>query len=221
MGMIHIQTELLDREDLDIYSKMCCIYLVQAAQKEQEKPLTLKAIAKKMGCTQATAEKALGNLVEKGLLIADTGSLSPELQVESQRVRKKDRQSPTATFKPFDDARKVPVAEKLKQLRVFIHEPVTDGTLKIILNMASGEVERVKSAYGRAAREKPADVLEALMEMLQHDGELSAAEVPKAEQPASAPEAKCEALEPETRQVITQINQKRIAELYSNSKRKK
>lgn len=62
---------------------------------------------------------------------------SPEGQPEERhRIRKRDRQSPAATFKAFDAPARLSPAEQLKALRDFIREPVSDGTLRIILNTA-------------------------------------------------------------------------------------
>ncbi len=224
--MIAISTELLDREDLDLHAKMCCIYLVQAAQLPPEEPLSLDWLARRMGCSPRTVARALGQLKEKGLLIEeapDSREGSPE---ERHRIRKRDRQSPAATFKAFDAPARLSPAEQLKALRDFIREPVSDGTLRIILNTAGGDVERIRRAYRSAAASQVTDTLETLMHLLQQREETAPAPAP--EMPArpegpgprspSTPEP--EPLEPETRQVLTQINQRRIAELYTKSKKK-
>lgn len=234
--MISISTELLDREDLDLHAKMCCIYLVQAAQQPPEEPLSLDWLASRMGCSPRTVARALGQLKEKGLLIEEAPDSTEGQPEERHRIRKRDRQSPVATFKAFDAPARLSPAEQLKALRDFIREPVSDGTLRIILNTAGGDVERIRGAYQSAAASQLSDTLETLMHLLQQREGDSAAQapettaprrpaapaaqpprIPQSPPPAAAEEAP---LEPETRQVLTQINQRRIAELYTKSKKK-
>lgn len=213
MENILISASLLDREDLDIYAKMCCITLARAAQEASGGPLSLEELARRMGCTSRAAGIALEQLIDKGLLIEETALELTELKSEAQRVIRKDRQSPTATFEAFDKPKRSP-KQQLETLRSFIREPATDTTLRIILNMAGGDVEKVRSAYQSAAALQISDTLEALMHTLQQ------ADAPPQPVPTQEPAAPPE-LEPETRQVLTQINQKRIAELYTKNKQKR
>lgn len=223
MDTLTISTSLLDREDLDIYSKMCCIVLARLSQEEQQETLSLEELALRMGCTTRLAGKALEQLIDKGLLIetAEAGEPKPQMR----RVRRKDQESPAVTFEAFDAPQQT-AKQKLESLRAFIREPATDGTLRIILNMAGGDVDRVRKAYQTAAASQFSDTLEALMHALQQGAVPEPAEpkvppvpaVPAEPAPASEGDV---SLEPETRQVLTQINQKRIAELYMKNKRKR
>ncbi len=215
MGTIMINADLLDREDLDIYAKMCCIVLARMAQESPQRPLSLGGLSKLMGCTARVAGKALEQLIDKGLLLEVPLLELPDPKGTPPRVRRKDRQSPAVKFEDFDKPKKN-VKQQLETLRGFILEPATDGTLRIILNMADGDVERVRLAYQSAAATQISDNLETLMNILQQ-GEPEASPLKVVPPPESVPEA---SLEPETRQVLTQINQKRIAELYAKSKRK-
>ncbi len=216
MDTLMISTSLLDREDLDIYSKMCCIILARLAQEEHQDTLSLEELAIRMGCTTRMAGKALEQLIDKGLLIeaAEPHAHEPE----TRRVRRRDQESPTVTFEAFDKPKQTS-KQKLEALRTFIQEPATDATLQIILNMAGGDVERVRTAYQGAAASQISDTLETLMHMLQQGKSGTAA--PKAEPTEAPTTAPTEELKPETRQVLTQINQKRIAELYTKSKKKR
>ena len=237
METIRVSSALLDREDLDIYTKMCCILLVKAAQEERESSLGLEELAGKMGCTVKTAGSALEKLVKKGLLIEEPSLELTELKEEARRVRKKDRLSPAATFEAFDAPPKLSVSKQLEALRTFIHEPATDGTLKIVLNMGQGDIERIKGAYRSAAAMETPDTLDTMMHLLQHPGgtaemetrgtivtPTTVAPIVKKEESAQTvepvKEVPTDGLEPGTRQVITQINQKRIAELYNQGRKK-
>lgn len=215
METILINTDLLDREDLDIYGKMCCVILARLAQEDSPSPLSLEELAKRMGCKVRAAGAALELLIDKGLLIEEPALELAELKTEAQRVRRKDRQSPAVTFQTFDTP-KLSSKQQLEALREFIHEPATDATLRIILNMAGGDVERIRTAYQSAAAAQISDTLEYLMNILQQ-GERDPLPPVAAEPEILEPQA----LEPETRQVLTQINQKRIAELYSKNKQRR
>lgn len=215
METLTISTSLLDREDLDIYAKMCCIILARLTQEEGQKPLTLEDLSLRMGCTTRVAGRALEQLIDKGLLIEEPALQLTELKSEARRVRRRDSDSPAANFETFDKKPKQPLKELLEALRTFIREPATDGTLRIILNMAGDDVERIRTAYQSAAALQISDTLEALMNILQQG------EPVLPENPAPPQTAQVEELEPETRQVLTQINQKRIAELYTKSKQKR
>lgn len=230
MGTIRIASSLLDREDLDIYAKMCCILLAQAAQEDNTEPLTLRRLAQRMGCTLRAAGAALDQLVERGLLIEEAPLELTELKTEARRVRRKDRNSPAVTFEAFDPeaeaavpaAQKPALKEQLEVLRSFILEPVKEGTLKILLNMAGGDTARIRRVYGQVKESDAADVMEALMDALQRqDVLMPEPPEPPGHQPKAGTEPSQEALDTETRQVLTQINQKRIAELYMKSKQKR
>ncbi len=218
MNTVRISSDLLNRDDLDIYAKMCCILLAQAAQEEREAPLGLEDLASRMGCTVRTAGNALDKLIKKGLLIEEPVPELAELKEEARRVRKKDRQSPAATFEEFEAAPKRTLSQQLELLRGIIHEPATDGTLRIILNMADGDIDRIRWAYQAAAAMQIADTLEAMMNLLQN-GENPGIQPEGLPEPEAVTEdPPVVELEPETRNVINQINKKRIAELYGQKK---
>lgn len=64
-----VKNSVVDRDDLNIYEKMCCIVLARYAGKEEyDNLLTSDIIAIKMGTDVGTAKKALLGLIEKGLI---------------------------------------------------------------------------------------------------------------------------------------------------------
>lgn len=64
-----VQNSIIDRDDLTIYEKMCCVVLARYAGKEEfDDLLTSDIIAIKMGVDSSIAKKAVFGLIEKGLI---------------------------------------------------------------------------------------------------------------------------------------------------------
>lgn len=64
-----VKNSIIDRDDLSIYEKMCCVVLARYADKEEfDDLLTSDIIAIKMGVESSLAKKAVFGLIEKGLI---------------------------------------------------------------------------------------------------------------------------------------------------------
>lgn len=64
-----VQNSIVDRDDLNVYEKMCCVVLARYADKEEfDDLLTSDIIAIKMGVDSIVAKKAVFGLIEKGLI---------------------------------------------------------------------------------------------------------------------------------------------------------
>ncbi len=64
-----LHQSIVDRDDLTIYEKMCCVVLARFAGKDEYEDLLSKdIIAMKMGCSNEEAYKAFEGLVRKGIL---------------------------------------------------------------------------------------------------------------------------------------------------------
>lgn len=83
-----VETNLIDRNDLNIYEKMCSVVLARyAGRAEFSNMLNINVIAIRMGCDVKEAEKALNSLIAKKLVtLEDAGTIEPELLVEPQKV---------------------------------------------------------------------------------------------------------------------------------------
>lgn len=215
MSNLIINTALIDRLDLSIQEKMCCIVLARLAMEEKDKPWQIEELAEKMGCTKKEAVKALDKIKKKGLLMQIPEIQLSELESRKPRVIKKPKKAQKPVFEDFETvpAQKQKPREnmqkKIEELQGIVLEPVTENTFRILLNMAGGNVEHIKRRYKElTAQQTHEDVLEALMEELQ--GGKPPVETEKTSEIETSQE---------TKQVITQINQKRIAELYQKSKK--
>lgn len=84
----NVETNLIDRNDLNIYEKMCSVVLARyAGRAEFSNMLNINVIAIRMGCEVKEAEKALSSLIKKKLVtLEDAGTIEPELLIEPQKV---------------------------------------------------------------------------------------------------------------------------------------
>lgn len=91
-SFFNVENNLIDRNDLNIYEKMCSVVLARyAGRSEFSNMLNTQVIAIRMGCSVAEAEKALNSLIEKKLVtLEDAGHIEPEmLSVEAVKVSSK------------------------------------------------------------------------------------------------------------------------------------
>lgn len=90
-NLFQVETNLIDRNDLNIYEKMCSVVLARyAGRAEFSNMLSLKVIALRMGCSEELAEKAMNSLIEKKLvMLEDPDKIEPELLVEPSKINSK------------------------------------------------------------------------------------------------------------------------------------
>lgn len=119
-SFFNVENNLIDRNDLNIYEKMCSVVLARyAGRSEFSNMLNTQVIAIRMGCSVKEAEKALSSLIEKKLVtLEDTEHIEPELlTVEAVKVSSRVIKSEGAS----EMAR---VAENIfEHLEVFEEEP--------------------------------------------------------------------------------------------------
>lgn len=124
-NLFQVETNLIDRNDLNIYEKMCSVVLARyAGRSEFSNMLSLKVIALRMGCSEAQAEKALNSLIEKKLvMLEDSEKIEPELLIEPAKVNSKvirsesvlasePKESPFKHLESFEDDEVKPQKKK-------------------------------------------------------------------------------------------------------------
>lgn len=212
-----LHQSIVDRDDLTIYEKMCCVVLARYAGKNEfEDRLSKDIIAMKMGCSNEDAYRALEGLVEKGIIESeDTDVELNELPQRDSRVIKKEKQNQfeTMRFKELSGTlsassprQENPVTEaKINELQEFIEEVVSDNALRILLNIAEGDVDLIKQKYTIARSSQLNDAIEVLMHELQR-------KTPKIEDVPLE-------LNKDSKEMVSQINQKRISDLYKRHKK--
>lgn len=212
-----LHQSIVDRDDLTIYEKMCCVVLARYAGRDEfEDRLSKDIIAIKMGCSNQEAYKAIEGLIAKGILEHEHTEfeLNELAETESKVIKNQGRQSFEAlkfeelTGKKSSPAPVIenPVTEaKMKELQDLIEEVVSENALRILLNIANGDVELIKRKYQIARSSQLNDVVEVLMHELQR----------------KTPEIKSVPIEidQESQDVVNQINKRRIADLYKKNKK--
>ncbi len=97
MNYFNISTAVVDRTDLTIYEKMACVVMARYANRSQfEGLLNIAVIADKMGVTPAMAQKALDQLVQKGLLTLPEELTMPPLEGRGEVAQTAAEQKPAA-----------------------------------------------------------------------------------------------------------------------------
>lgn len=124
-NLFQVETNLIDRNDLSIYEKMCSVVLARyAGRAEFSNMLSIKVIALRMGCSEELAEKALSSLIDKKLVtLEDPEKIEPELLVEPAKLNSKvirseavqtseTKASPLTHLEPFEEEDPKPVKKK-------------------------------------------------------------------------------------------------------------
>lgn len=159
-SFFNVENNLIDRNDLNIYEKMCSVVLARyAGRSEFSNMLNTQVIAIRMGCTVKEAEKALSSLIEKKLVtLEDTEHIEPEmLAVEAVKVSSRVIKSEGAS----EMAR---VAENIfEHLEVFEEEPKPEKPKrkrkpKEVVKEASTEPETPKNKVEEPKQPAPEEV---------------------------------------------------------------
>lgn len=145
-----VETQIIDREDLNIYEKMCLVAIARYVEYGED--LNYDLLASKIGCSIYKLEEILDSLVKKKLL-----------SLVNQPVEDLE---PDPDFKPikFDN---VKVETLLDQVIALIDEPISSREAKIILSIANNDIEKIKEKYRIAKRSQLSDKVGVLINELQ------------------------------------------------------
>ncbi len=239
----NVTNEIVDRDDLTIYEKMCFVVLARYAGKDEFfDRLSNDIIAMKMGCASHDAEMAIAGLVEKDILEVDAAEFEvTELEPQPSAVIKRDdviaRPMNLPVFESIES--KEQVVPKLNQyqkvglIKKYIKEPIAEREIKIVLNMACGDVDEVKVKYDLVKDWPDGDLVDNLLHALQ--GHMYTEPDAKSDTSVKSPIIESETDPKGTNYVpvedpiverklskvgnFTQINRRRIADLYNKNKK--
>lgn len=204
-----LHESIVDRDDLTIYEKMCCVVLARYIGKDEFKDILSKdIIAMKMGCNNDEAYKAIKGLINKGILEEESEEELASDIVNSKVIREID--SDHVKNIQFTELNSVEIIKentidfeiekKIEEVRDILEEVVSEKAIKILLNIAGGDVDLIKKKYAIAKMSQLNDVMEVLMHELQKkEPKIVKITTDTVEQ---------------TKNIPNQINQKRITELY-------
>ncbi len=139
MNYFNISTQIVDRTDLTIYEKMACVVMARYANRSQfDGLLNIAVIADKMGVTQAMAQKALDQLVEKGLL-----TLPKELLIQpfAEEVAQRTPQNGGVQTARLQEGQDAPVETA--------EEPLSQVQSDALLAKLAGDVPQDLEVKGR------------------------------------------------------------------------
>lgn len=204
-----LHESIVDRDDLTIYEKMCCVVLARYIGKDEFKDILSKdIIAIKMGCTNEEAYRAIKGLIDKGILEEEAEDETTSEEINSNVIREIDSNHvKNIQFSELNSDRMIKenkidydIEKKTEEVRNILEEIVSEKAIKILLNIAGGDVALIKKKYAIAKLSQLNDVMEVLMHELQK-------KEPRIIKMTTE-------LNEDAKTVPNQINQKRIAELY-------
>ncbi|MBN2795407.1 MAG: hypothetical protein JXR88_08390 [Clostridia bacterium] len=152
MQWFQVATSVFEREDLNIYEKLCYIYLAKHLQ-TSEGELTMSGLAKEMGVEEIVARGAFHALAAKEIIHSENqvkpGTIIKAGSVESESVKGLS----------YDD--------KVNQVFQIVDEKISEKEAKIILNFAGNDLEKIREKYKIAKASQFQDKIEVLIHELQ------------------------------------------------------
>jgi len=140
-----VQNSIVDRDDLSIYEKMCCVILARYADKEEFYDLlTSDIIAIKMGVEQLVAKKAVFGLIEKGLINFEgktKSELDDEIYNEEIKINKVLEEAKSERIiKSGESSNKLSMSEFKKRLNAV--NSIKDGKVKDVFDEPNRNIVR-------------------------------------------------------------------------------
>ncbi len=144
MDYFIVSSNILKRDDLSIYEKMCCIALSMYDQSEEES-ISLSDLANDMGVDEITARSTFYSLRKKGVIKTESGI------------------KPGTIIKAKDVIDHIPIEEVME----LVDEQITEREAKIICAFAKNDLNLIKEKYHLAKKSQFSDKIEVLINELQ------------------------------------------------------
>ena len=185
-----LSSNIVDREDLSIYEKMCCVVLARYSEDENiNGDISIEQLAVKMGVEDIIAKGAFYSLMSKGMLeLADqTQIIKPgtiikadkqaeikseeeeaveeALKEELNEELKEETVSVDSGFEISDLV--LSASDKIKRVCEIVDEKISDREARIILSFADNDLKKVIDKYKVAKASQYQDKIEVLMHELQ------------------------------------------------------
>lgn len=159
MNFFSISALVVDREDLTIYEKMCCVVLARFFQDETLEDITMEQLAKHMSVEEIVAKGAFYSLRTKGILESLETEVKPGTIIKAEEVQAVPEASENEVVLTYDQ----------KVLKVFeiIDEKINEREARIILSFAGNDLEKIRDKYKIAKASQFQDKIEVLIHELQ------------------------------------------------------
>lgn len=154
MNWFSVSGEVLQRQDLNIYEKMCYVFLAKHLQHDGEE-ITMADLAREMAVEEIVAKGAFHALKVKGIIESDS-------QVKPGTIIKADQVAVTSP-----DFKQMSYDERVNRVFEIIDEKINEKEAKIILNFASNDLSRIEEKYKIAKASQFQDKIEVLIHELQ------------------------------------------------------
>lgn len=173
-----LSSNVVDREDLSIYEKMCCVVLARYSEGENNgEDTTIEHLALKMGVEDIIAKGAFYSLMSKGIL---------ELQDQSQIIKpgtiiKANQRE--MIYENIDEGKATEISEfklsnlilsseeKIRKVCEIVDEKISDREAQIVLSFANNDFKKIEAKYKIAKASQYSDKIEVLMHELQKKDE--------------------------------------------------
>lgn len=159
-----LEKGIIEREDLSIYEKMCCVVLAKWAS-ESIVSFNMSTLATQMSCSEGKAKATVQKLKDKGFIELEdkvSSNSKPPKIIKAENVD---------GLKPIDfnysEHPKTSKEDLLTQVRALVDEAINDSEARIILNFANEDLEKIKRCYKKAKNMQISDKIEALIIELQ------------------------------------------------------
>ena len=160
MNFFSISSLVVDREDLTLYEKMCCVVLARFFQDDAQEDITMERLAKHMGVEEIVAKGAFYSLRNKGILESLDSDVQPGTIIKAEVVQ-------DANPVRIENDVILTYDEKILEVFEIIEEKINDREAKIILNFAGNDLEKIRSKYKVAKASQFQDKIEVLIHELQ------------------------------------------------------
>lgn len=164
MSYFIIEKGIVERTDLSIYEKMCCVVLAKWATEELQQ-FDMVMLAEQMSCTLNKAKETISLLKQKGFIQSEE---KEEREVALPKIIKAKDVEGLEPVKFNETASKnLSREELLEEVRQIIDEAINDSEARILLSFANDDIERIRNCYKKARNLQVVDKIEALMMELQ------------------------------------------------------
>jgi len=156
MEFFSISSSVVDREDLNIYEKMCCVVLARFFQDSELDDLTMEMLAKHMGVEEIVAKGAFFALKKKGILESTESDVKPGTIIKADQVKSDLEEGMPLTYD-----------QRLNEVFNIIDEHINEREAKIILGFAGNDLDKIREKYQVAKASQFQDKIEVLIHELQ------------------------------------------------------